>query len=129
MSPHRRSVRLDIGDVEEMLVRPTRKTDRQHLAETRVSAVAAGNERGFAEVDAATCALKPRDDAIVAFLESDEFRLPVDPDSSVTQPIDQQPLVLVLWKNERIGVRADAPAHRSEHRASNPAARHPQIRS
>ena len=105
---HRRSVRLDIGDVEEVLVRPARKTDRQHLAETRVSAVAAGDERGFAEVDATACTLKPRDDALVAFLESDEFRLPLDLYSGVAQPIDQQPLVLVLRKDERIGVRADA---------------------
>ena len=66
---HHRSVRLDIGDVEEVLVGPAGETDRQGLAETRVSAVAAGDERGFAEVDASTCALEPRDDAIVAFLE------------------------------------------------------------
>ena len=69
---HRRSVRLDIGDIEEVLVGPARKTDRQYLAETRVSAVAAGDERGFAEVDAAACALEPRDDAFVTFLEPDD---------------------------------------------------------
>jgi hypothetical protein len=93
-----------------------------------VSAVAAGDERDFADVDTVACALKPRDDAIVAFLESDEFRLPLDLYSSVAQPIDQQLLVLVLRKNERIGIRADASAHRSDHQSRNLAPRDPQIR-
>src|SRR4030095_4572497 len=109
-------------------VRPTRKSDRQHLAETRLGAVAAGDERGVAEVDATTCTLQPRDDAIDAFLESDEFRLPLDLYSGVAQPIDQQPLVLVLRKNERIGIRTDALAHRSDHQSRNLAPRDPQIR-
>ena len=91
---HRGSVRLDIGNVEEVLVGPARKTDSQYLAETRSSAVAPGDERGLAEVDAAACAHEPRGNhASVAFLESDEFRLSLDLYSGIAQPIDQQPLV------------------------------------
>ena len=92
-----------------------------------MTAVAAGNERGLADVEAAVCTLEPREDAIGAFLKSDELSVPLDRDSSVAQPLNQQPLVFVLREDERIGVRANARAHRSEHRARNPAARDPRL--
>jgi hypothetical protein len=125
---HHRATRIDIGDVEQMLVCPAWETNRQRLANAGMSAVAAGDKCGFAGFDTSVCSVQVCDDAIAALREIDELCLALDQDACVGQTIDQQPLVLVLWKDERIRVRADARAHIPEYRACDPTTRHPEVR-
>ena len=66
---HHHTARLDIGDVEEMLVGAAGETDRQGLADPRVRAVATGNERGLAGVEASVWTPQPRNDSIAALLK------------------------------------------------------------
>jgi hypothetical protein len=103
-------------------------SNRQRLTHAGMSAVTAGDERSRARVQAAVCALDPRHDMIAALLEPDEFRLALDRDAGASETIEQQSLVLLLRKDERVRLRADAGAHLAKHEARNRAARDPQIR-
>jgi hypothetical protein len=93
-----------------------------------VGTVTAGYEGSLAGVEASISALEPRDDTVALLLEPEEFRLPLDRPSGVAQPIDQQPFVLILRKDERVSVGADARAHVTEHRAGHLAPRGPHVR-
>src|SRR5262249_20266451 len=116
------------GDIKEVLVRSAREADRQALADTRMGTVTAGNESCLAGLEACVRTPEVRDYVAAALLEADEFRLPLDRCPGIAQPVDQQPFVLVLRKDERIRVRADARAHVAEHRVRDLATRDPEVR-
>src|SRR5205823_7078068 len=61
-------------------------------------------------------------------LETEEFRITLDLDTNSNQPLNQQTLMLILWKNKRVWIWADSHAHISEHSMCRPSARNPEIR-
>src|SRR5262245_32278562 len=100
-----------------MLVGAAGKSNRRRLADTGVRAVAAGDERRLARLDGLARTLEAGDDVTAAFFEADELRAAFDGDAGLCQPVDQQPLVLVLRKDEGVRIRTDAGAHVAKHQA------------
>ncbi len=91
-------------------------------------AVAPGNVGRLARL---RCSIRPfqtRENTAVRLLEAQELRLALDLDAGLGQAIDQQTLVLVLGKDQRIRKRAETRAHLAEDRMCRLLAGHPEIR-
>ncbi len=127
LAVHHGAARLDIGDVEEMVVRAARETDAQPLAHGGMRAVAAGDIKSLARVGAAIGAFEPGAHACRRLLEPDELRLALDLDAGFRKAIDQQAFVLVLRIDQRIGKRTDIRAHVAEDHARDMFAAPPEI--
>ncbi len=68
-----------------------------------------------------------REYATGRLLEAQQLRPALDLYAGQGQTIDQQPLVLVLRKDQRVRERAEVAAHITKGRMSHPFARYPQI--
>ena len=127
LAVHRLSARLHVGDVEEMRVHAAGKTDPHRLAHGGMRAVAPGHVGRRARLFGAIPPLQTRAHTIGRFLETQKLRLALDVDAGVRQAIDQQALVLVLRKDQRIGKRAEARAHFAENGVRRPLPGDPEI--
>ena len=109
LAVHQRPARLDVSDVEEVLVGAAGETDAEFLAHGGARAVAASEEHGVA------CRpLQIRHDAIAFFPEVDQFALAVDVHVELCETLDQEPLVFVLRVDEAVRIRALALAECAE---------------
>ena len=128
LAVHRRSVRLHVGDIEEVGVRAARKTDLQRLPHGGMGAVAPGNVGRLARLRGSIRPFQSREHMTGRLLEAEEFRPALDLDAEFGQAIDQQTLVLVLGKDQRVRERAEACAQVAEEHAGLVLAGHPEIR-
>ena len=124
---HLRATRLDVRDVEEMLVRAAGESDAERLARGRVRAVAARKVRGLESLLGSVGVTKTRHDTGAGVFESQELDGALDFHALAFKPLDQDALVLVLRENQRIREGAQAGAHGAEHGARDTAAGDPQI--
>ena len=92
-----------------------------------MSAVAAGDVGRFAGLRSAVSVLQFCDDAIASLDKPGQLDRPLDEHARVFQTIDEQLLVLILRKDERIRVWADAAAHVAEPEVGNFPAGDPQV--
>ncbi len=127
LAVHRRAARFDVGDVEQVIVRAARETDRQRLPHRGTRAVAAGDEGGLARLGGSVRPLESREHTAVRFLERHELCLALDFDAGLGQAVDQQALVLVLRKDQHVRKRTDTRAHVAEGRARHLLAGRPEI--
>ena len=63
----------------------------------------------------------------IGILEAEQLRPALDLDADPGEAVDQQTLVLVLRKDQRVGERAEARAHLAENRVRHLLAGHPEI--
>lgn len=89
--------------------------------------VASGNVGGFAHILGSIRPLQTRKHTASRILEAQELRPSLDLHASLRQAIDQQTLVLVLGKDERVGKGTDSRAHLAEHAPCCLPAGHPKI--
>lgn len=90
-------------------------------------AVTAGEIRRFAGFLSAVGHSKTRDDTVAALVERNELHRSLDCNAEAAQTLDQQPLVLVLRKNDHVRKRADADSNSAEVDVSNLPTFSPQI--
>ena len=128
LAVHRRSARVHVGDIEQMGVRPARKTDLQRLAHGGMRAVASGNVGGLTFLCGSIRPCEAREHTTIRLRKAQQFRPALDRDAEFGQAIDQQALVLVLGKDQRVRKRAEACAHLAEDGARHLLAGHPEIR-
>jgi hypothetical protein len=83
-------------------------------------AVAAGNERRPAGVGRAIRPFQPRRHDAASFRKIQQLDVAFDGNSRRGEAVDQQLLVFVLRKQQRVWIRADACAHRAEHGVCGP---------
>jgi hypothetical protein len=104
------TVSLNVGDIEEMAIGATRKASDHSLADARTHAVATGDVGRLAALLPAIGTAKKCDHPVTLITVSDELRPPLDRHPQLLELRDQQPLMLVLWKDvqERIGRQARA---------------------
>jgi len=111
---HRRAVSCHVGDIEEVVVRPAGEADPQGLAYGGMRAVASGDESSRARFHSAIRASEPGNYTRGRILEAQQLRAALDRHARFGQPFDEQALVLVRGKEQRIGKRADAGTHVAE---------------
>src|SRR5689334_9424616 len=97
-----------------MRVGAARKSDPQCLAHDRTSAVAAGDEDGLYGLLRPIGPPQTRPHPCTLVLEANKFRGALDRDAHLREAIDQEALMLVLRKDERVGEGADALSHVAE---------------
>ena len=124
---HHRARGLQVGDVEDALVRPAREAGADHVPHRRTGAVAAREVRGLVLPDGAARVLEPRLHPAAVLGEIDEGHRPLDLDAGPPEVLDQEPLVAVLRADEHEGERAQAPSHVPEHGAGHLAAADPHV--
>src|SRR4051794_20343339 len=73
-------------------------------------------------------ASEPGHYAIALFMEVNELDGPLDVDAELLEPADEQSLMLILWKNDHVGERAQPLAQHAELHVANLLAFCPQIR-
>src|SRR5205807_3639249 len=91
-----RTLRLHIGDVEEVLVSAAGKMDAEFLANGRMCTVAASDERDLARRTGQT-----RDDAPARLVEGNQVGAALDADAHFLEPLDEKALVRVLRVDQR----------------------------
>src|SRR5438128_696062 len=91
-----------VGDVEEMVVGPTREADAEALAHARVRAVAAGEVGRLTRLVRSVRALQAGHHAPGVVLEFHELGATLDLDAERGQSVDQELLVLVLRIDQRV---------------------------
>src|SRR5258708_4052048 len=92
----RRAGRINIGDIEDLPIGAARKACTDHLAHDRAGAVAAGDVERLAGFLPSLSPTKAGSHALAFVREPDQFSPALDRDAEYFQPLDQQPLVLVL---------------------------------
>src|ERR1700746_3437002 len=110
-----RSARFYVGDIKQVGIRATGKADFERLAYSGMRAIAARQVGGLAHFQLSAGPLQAREHTIARVIEVEQLRATLDLDAELGEPIDQQLLVLVLWKDERIGIWTDAHAHVAKH--------------
>ena len=123
----RRAGSFNVGDIEDLPIGAAGKACTDRLAHDRAGAVAAGDVACLAGFLPALRPAKAGDHVLALVREADQFGPALNRDAELLQPLDQQPLMLVLRKDlqERIGrqVRTDALKRQARRRF----ALHPQI--
>src|SRR5439155_25518787 len=109
LAVHQRPARLDVGDVEKVLIGAARITDAELLAHGRARAVAAGEECGLARRSS-----QMRHDTAARFLEIEQLSLSLDAHVQLFEPLDEEALVLVLRVDEPVWIGAPAQAQLAE---------------
>ena len=99
-----------IGNIKQSSIGPARKSGPQHLAHGGASAITAGKICGLAAFALAVGALELRDNAVGVLFETHELDGPLDGDAKLCKTIDQESLVLILWKHQHVRIGADAGA-------------------
>src|SRR5438270_6974157 len=102
---------FNIRDVEEVLVGSARKSNPDRLTNGRARPVTAGKVRSRARLYGSVAGSNLRDHAFICIFKAEELRFALDLDASSNQPLNQQTLVLVLRKDERVRIWADSHAH------------------
>src|SRR6266446_4528130 len=92
----RSAARLDVGDIKKMAVGAARKAGADRFPHGRTRAIAARDVACLAIVLLAVRSAQPRQHAVLAIGESDQLGSPLDCDAERVEPLDQQPLMLVL---------------------------------
>ena len=112
----------DVGDVEDLGISAPWEAGPYDLAHLRSRAVAPGDEFGRRRALGAVRPAQPRGDAAALFDIAEQFRRTFDLDAEFAQPVDQQPLVLVLREDvqEAVGVRSEATCSNGTRAASRP---------
>ena len=87
---------IDVGDVEELPIGPAAKAGAERFAHPRVRTVAAGDVGCLAVLFMPIRPAKAGGDAIALVGEAYQLRSTLYCDAELLQPLDQQPLVLVL---------------------------------
>ena len=128
LAVHDGAARLHVGDVEQVLVGASRKSDAQDLAHDGMRTVATGDVRGAAVLLRAVGPAETRGYVIAAVLEVDQRRAALDLDAARRQLRDQHALVLVLREDQRIRERAEAHTDIAERDTPGLRAANPQVR-
>jgi hypothetical protein len=127
LAVHCRAARFDVGDVEEMIVCAAPETDRRRLAHRRMCAIAAGDVGRFTRLGGSVCPRESGQHTTGRVLECHQLSLSLDVDVGLGQAIDQQTLVFVLGKDQRIRKRTDGGAHVAQDGVRHRLAGRPQI--
>ena len=125
---HGGAARLHIGDVEEMVVDPARKTNLQGLTDNGMCAIAAGNVGSLTRLLLSIRGLQMGNDSTSGVLKGGELCPSLDLNAGLSQALNQQTLVLVLRKDQRVGERTEPNAHFSKNCTSSSLAGDPEIR-
>ena len=126
LAVHHRAARLDVRDIEQVRIGAAGKAGAQRFADARVRAVAAGEIRG----GTVSRVRRRASDARHALAVSSKPTTSVcrsTADARGGQPLDEQPLVLVLREDQRERIRAEAGAHLAEYARAARRPAHPQI--
>jgi hypothetical protein len=110
-----RAAGFHVGDIEDVLVRAAGEADRQCLAHRGMRAVAAGNIACLAGLGHSIRTTQACEHMARFLLQAQESRFALDLDPGVRQSIDQQPFVLVLRVDQRIGKWTDPGAHGAQY--------------
>jgi hypothetical protein len=101
----RRAGGLDIRDVKKVAIGAARISRTHCLAYDRVHAVAPGDVGRLACLFLSVSTTQTRDDMAAGIAVAEELGLPFDRNAKPLQPRDQQPLMLVLRKDLKKGIR------------------------
>jgi hypothetical protein len=91
-------------------------------------AIASGDERRGAALEAAIGVPQSCGDVIAALVELDELERALDGDTAVAQRIDEELLVFVLWEDEGVWVRTDLGTHVTEEQTGDVLTGDPDVR-
>lgn len=92
-----------------------------------MGAITANDVGGLAGFHRPVVMLQPRHDAVGRLVEIEQFPAPLDLNTIFGESIDQQPLVLVLRKDQNVRIRTDPSTHLAKRGASHPTPGNPQI--
>src|ERR1700722_1779714 len=109
-----RAARIHVGNIEEMRVGTPREAQPQLLPHTRVSAVATSEIACIAVFCAPIGPLQARAYLSAHLFEIQELRAALDLDTQSGQPGNQESLVFVLGKDQRVREWADVRAQLAE---------------
>jgi hypothetical protein len=110
-----------------MIVSAAGKIELQNLANDGVGAIASGEISGRAGFGRAVGTFEVRDDAIAFFFEREELGLALDVEAKLGELGDEEMLVFVLGKNQRVRIRTKASSEFAEDRAGGVVAGDPEI--
>ena len=119
--------RLDVGDIEELAIGPAGKAGAEGLAHQRARAVAAGDVGCLAVLFLPVGSAEAGGDATALVGKAHQLRSSLDRDAELLQPLDQQPLVLVLREDFEKGIGGQILADGLEGKPRRRFALHPQI--
>src|SRR4030095_14322930 len=109
-----------------MLVSAARKSNLESLARGRMRPVAARDGGSTAGFGSSVMLFQARNDILRRHLEIQQRRRALDLYGGLRETIDEQALVLILRKNDRIRVGANPGAHGSEGNMHTPFSGHPE---
>ena len=118
---------FDIGNVEDVPVRPSRKAATERLTHQRARAIATREIKGLAVVRVPISRAQLRAHAPAAVGESGELGAPLDRHTQALQAGDEQLLVLVLRIDLEEGIRRQLLANAREGDPRGPLATRPQV--
>src|SRR5262249_18554963 len=101
----RRASRLDIGDIEDLPIRTSREACADRVAHNRVGPITAGDVARLAGFLPAIWAAQAGNDPLALLREAGQFGLALDRNPERLQPLDQQPLMLVLREDMQERIR------------------------
>src|SRR6266481_731265 len=119
--------RLDISDIKDLTISPAGKAGAEDLAHHRVRAVAAGYERCLAVLFLPTGSAEAGGDASALIGEAHQLGASLHSNAELLQPLDQQPLVLVLREDLQEGIGGQIFADGLKGKSCRRLALHPQI--
>ena len=110
-----------------MGVSAAREADAQDIAHRGMGSVAPGEIRRFARLLGPVRPPQAGPHALAVILEAEELGPALDLDPRLAQPVDQEPLVLVLREDHQVRERTQALPHRAEADTGGFPAPHPQV--
>ena len=97
--------------MKQVVVGAAGETDLRKLAHGGMRTIAPGNVCGLAYLRRFIRPPQTREHAAVLFFEAHQLGLTLDSDAEFVQPADQQALVFILGKDQRVRKRAQLPTH------------------
>jgi len=118
-----RSLRFEIGDVEDVRVRAARKSEAEPMPRGRARAVAAREVRGLARLGPSVAPREESAHGVTVDLEARERRAALDDDAGALELGREQALVLVLREHQHERVLASAAPDVTERNVGPPSRR------
>ena len=94
----RRARRLNVGDIEHLLIGSARKSRSYRLANKGTRAIASGDIARSASFFVAVRATQTRNNVVAIFAEANQFGLPIDYHADTIESFNEKPFMLVLGK-------------------------------
>src|SRR5215203_1934655 len=121
------ATRFDVSYVKEPPIGPAGESYPECMTDCRTGAIATGKVQRLTVLLPAVWSAEASDDASICILERPEFGPALDANARPDEVLNEQAFVLVLRKDQHVGVRTKATPHLAKRCTRLPLPAYPQV--